>query len=461
MIKQARVFTFATALAVMMLLGAALSTLFVQNAFGEQLEGPLRADPSAYEHVDNEALHAQSLDEMFDGVVFAQANGTSNIVNLNLALSKMTQLQMANDRYGYSYDQFYKALDPNQLDLTVFADLRTSSGLTAAQIDRFIDSVDKGRTGMLHGLGSAFIEAESTYHVNAAYLVAHAILETGWGTSDLSKGFDYNGVDGLGDSGKRYPAGRYYNFFGIGAFDSSPLSGGRSKAVQEGWSSPRLAVLGGAKWIASNYIYRSTYAQPTLYAMKWDYARASAEGSCWHEYCTGYTWHTQIASLMQQCYSKVGIDPTYNYILPKYTDVSVPDTNSRAMYRLYNPNSGEHFYTLNVGEKENLVSLGWNDEGIGWRAPKTSNQPVYRLYNRYGGEHHYTLSASERDALVAAGWNDEGIGWYSADSSGTPLYRQYNPNAFANNHNYTTSRYEFDHNIGLGWRDEGIAWYGL
>ena len=35
------------------------------------------------------------------------------------------------------------------------------------------------------------------------------------------------------------------------------------------------------------------------------------------------------------------------------------------MYRLYIPNSGEHFYTANAAENDFLVSVGWNDEGIG------------------------------------------------------------------------------------------------
>lgn len=32
------------------------------------------------------------------------------------------------------------------------------------------------------------------------------------------------------------------------------------------------------------------------------------------------------------------------------------------MHRLYNPNSGEHFYTSNVGEKDDLISFGWRYE---------------------------------------------------------------------------------------------------
>ena len=131
------------------------------------------------------------------------------------------------------------------------------------------------------------------------------------------------------------------------------------------------------------------------------------------------------------------------------------------MYRLYNINSGEHFYTSNAGERNTLITLGWRYEGIGWTAPSYSNTPVYRLYNRYGGEHHYTMSAGERDVLINAGWDYEGIGWYSDDNQTVPLYRQYNPNAYSNNHNYTTSLGENNYLVSIGWRDEGVAWYGV
>lgn len=131
------------------------------------------------------------------------------------------------------------------------------------------------------------------------------------------------------------------------------------------------------------------------------------------------------------------------------------------MFRCYNPNSGEHFYTSNFIEVTTIVNVGWNYEGVGWYAPATSNTPVYRLYNQYGGEHHYTTSEAERDMLVEAGWTFEMVGWYSDDSRTVPLYREYNPNAFANNHNYTTSGGEHNYLISLGWRDEGIGWYGI
>lgn len=133
------------------------------------------------------------------------------------------------------------------------------------------------------------------------------------------------------------------------------------------------------------------------------------------------------------------------------------------MHRLYNKYTGEHFYTADTDEKNQLVSVGWTYEGIGWNAP-TSGDPVYRLYNSYvlGGDHHYTLNKAERDALVVYGWTYEGVGWYSADKEGgVPLYRQYNPYATTGTHNYTADKDENDHLVSVGWKEEGIGWYGV
>ena len=133
-----------------------------------------------------------------------------------------------------------------------------------------------------------------------------------------------------------------------------------------------------------------------------------------------------------------------------------------AMYRLYNPNSGEHFYTANEKEKDNVVAAGWNYEGVAWYAPLTSKLPVYRVYNPNAGDHHYSLSKKECDNLVSLGWKYEGIAWYSDEAEGTVLYRLYNPNCKgAGAHHYTMSKNEKENLITAGWKDEGTAWYGV
>ncbi len=139
---------------------------------------------------------------------------------------------------------------------------------------------------------------------------------------------------------------------------------------------------------------------------------------------------------------------------------------TQVMYRAYNPNSGEHFYTAHYSEIENIVAAGWLYEGEAWTAPVASATPVYRLYS--GTDHHYTTSTVERDHLISVGWSDEGIGWCSDDAQGVGLHRLFNPNvdptAWRNNsgsHHYTTSDVERDHLVGIGWRYEDFGWYGV
>ena len=137
------------------------------------------------------------------------------------------------------------------------------------------------------------------------------------------------------------------------------------------------------------------------------------------------------------------------------------DEDGVEMYRLYNPNSGEHFYTSVSSERVNLVSKGWRYEGVGWVAPESSKAPVYRLYNPNAGDHHYTTDMAERDELAEIGWNYEGVGWYSDTEKTVAVYREYNPNAETGSHNFTTSADE-DRQLGAsGWDREGVAWYAL
>ena len=135
-------------------------------------------------------------------------------------------------------------------------------------------------------------------------------------------------------------------------------------------------------------------------------------------------------------------------------------TSGITMWRLYNPNSGEHFYTGNLYEAKQVAKAGWNWEGVGWVAP-SSGEPVYRLYNPNAGDHQYTLHAAERDMLVTVGWNYEGIGWYSDTNKTVALLRQYNPNARAGSHNFTVNTQEKNMLVQAGWKDEGIGWYGV
>ncbi len=287
-----------------------------------------------------------------------------------------------------------------------------------------------------------------------------------------------------------------YNFYNIGANtgirDGLSWASSTSEKNNYGrpWDTPYKSIFYGAAYIANNYI---SVGQDTLYTQKFDIIPNG--GLYNHQYMSNVQAPKSEASKIYSNYKSIdALDSSFVFIIPVYRNMpvnvcSLPAASSspnlaadtdpvnpgsvvanpmsslqtgdrNIIYRLYNPNSGEHFYTSNYSEKTNLVSLGWNYEGIGWYAPLESSTPVYRLYNKNGGEHHYTASVTERDRLVSLGWNYEGVGFNSDDAQGVPIYRQYNPNAFANNHNFTASRTENDRLVSYGWRYEGVGWYG-
>lgn len=214
----------------------------------------------------------------------SSADKQSNLAKLPAALNPNT--------YAFGDDEFYQ--------LAILSN--GYSGVSASALNSFINTY--GSSGKLAGQGAAFVQAAQTYGVNEVYLLAHAILESGWGKSSLAMGYYYDGKTKV--NGKYYPAGTYYNFFGIGAYDTSPLSGGRALAIKEGWNTPAKAIVGAAKWIKSNYLANSYGPQNTLYLMKWDIYNAVNSGTPWCQYATGVQWATSIASVMANGYEYCG-----------------------------------------------------------------------------------------------------------------------------------------------------------
>lgn len=136
-------------------------------------------------------------------------------------------------------------------------------------------------------------------------------------------------------------------------------------------------------------------------------------------------------------------------------------TGSRlAIFRVYNPNSGEHLFTPRLSERDLLVNLGWKDEGTACYVPyepHSNKNYAYRLYNPNVGDHHYTINFAEVQNLVKLGWQEDHIGFYTADE-GEPMYRLYNPNVKVGFHHFTMSETERAALIKAGWQAEGIAY---
>lgn len=183
----------------------------------------------------------------------------------------------------------------NTTDFFQFLVLSRNAGLHSAEIN---EKVLAGK-GILEGTANAFIEAGQRYNINEVYLIAHAIHETGNGKSTLAQGVVVNGKT-------------VYNMYGIGAYDSTPVSSGSQFAYNEGWFTPEAAIVGGAKFIADRYI---NSGQDTLYKMKWD--PEDIDTRYRKQYATHVSWAVLQTSRIKNIY-----DMLENYVIvfeiPKY-----------------------------------------------------------------------------------------------------------------------------------------------
>lgn len=131
--------------------------------------------------------------------------------------------------------------------------------------------------------------------------MSHALLETGYGTSRLSNGILVTEVDG-----KQVEPRVVYNVFGINALDSNPDKYGSEYVYKQGWFTLEDAIIGGTKFISSNYINNSNIKQDTLYKMRWNPDKPAT-----HQYATDVAWAykqiSNIKKLFDKCLNAVKI----------------------------------------------------------------------------------------------------------------------------------------------------------
>ena len=168
--------------------------------------------------------------------------------------------------------KYYSADGMNFENFTVenpflFRDLRKPSNYTAEELDK-VYSLMNIKGSRLAGKGAIFKEAEERYQINALYLIAQSALESSWGRSQIAK--DKN------------------NFFGIGAYDTTPYDSAKSfDDVDKG-------ILAAAKWIRENYIDNGrTYLGNKSSGMNVLYA-------------SDPYWGEKIASIMMRINSQLG-----------------------------------------------------------------------------------------------------------------------------------------------------------
>ena len=134
-------------------------------------------------------------------------------------------------------------------------------GINANQINNWIRA--KAPNSPFNGQGQVFIEAQKQSGLDARYILAHAALESAWGSSRIAR--------------------TYHNYFGINAYDSNP-----DNAKKNSNRSLQAGIINGAVWIKEHYYNRG---QKTLYAMNHD-----KNG---HNYASDKAWGDKIANIMK------------------------------------------------------------------------------------------------------------------------------------------------------------------
>lgn len=216
----------------------------------------------------------------------------------DMTIDEMVDMQMeaspttfTNEVLSADADSVEQFVNPENLvlgyDKYQFMDLGMSNKVDADTLGMYLNG-----KGVLSGMGGEFKSAADENNISEVYLVIHACLESGNGTSDLACGVEYNGVT-------------VYNLFGIGAVDNDPVGGGAKYAYEQGWTSVEKAIDGGAEWISKNYINNSRYGQNTLYKMRWN-----PEKPAEHQYATDIEWASKQAKSMSAMFEAF---PTAQY----------------------------------------------------------------------------------------------------------------------------------------------------
>lgn len=225
---------------------------------------------------------------------------------------------------------------------TIRSNLLHNPGVTAAQMDNYIASIYP--TSPLVGHSQMWIDAGNKYGIDSVFLMNLAILESGWGFSDIARD-------------KK-------NLYGWQAYDTDPY----------GYAMSFPSFEAGTDYVAGKIkeLYLTpgapyyTYYGPTLEGMNVNYA-------------TSQTWRFSIARLMNEFASTI---PGYNFppILDQYgvifTDVDTPST-------------------MFAGQLYSATVRMWNIGKLTWLASDPTN-PVHLSYHWYDSNGNLVLWDGER-----------------------------------------------------------------
>ncbi|MEI5913474.1 S-layer homology domain-containing protein [Bacillus albus] len=206
-------------------------------------------------------------------------------------LTAKTDMFQPNSNNTLEGKEIIAATSYEDLNLTV------ASNITAQEIDSFI--AEYHPDSPLVGHGQDFINAQNQYGVNAHYLAAHAILESGYGKSEI--------------------AYRKHNLFGLRAYDWDPFKYAKYLPTYGD------SIAYNANYVRERYLEEDGmhYNGPTLAGMNVKYA--SDKG-----------WAGKIANIMERIKPFRAEDYTSAKKLPKNPEtLDVEALSNKIPYNIY------------------------------------------------------------------------------------------------------------------------------
>lgn len=161
-------------------------------------------------HENDKPIHAMSEEELTAYIESVSPTLTFDSEGNNLYLSQLTQEELfENARLMEEELQRLKKLEEERLEaLKTYIYVNTNNLLQASNVTvEHLRPILAG-TG-LEGTESAYIDAEKTYGVNALFIMAITVHESGWGTSWLSQ--NKNNVTGYQAYPGREREARYFD----------------------------------------------------------------------------------------------------------------------------------------------------------------------------------------------------------------------------------------------------------
>lgn len=209
----------------------------------------------------------ESINKKFDSMIETQEKirEKSDTVEKHLMFfeSQVSNLAVRLERLEVHQKKVTFNGNTDSLVFNIDTDLKSAPTITAEQMNLIInywDSVAGGGTPFVNK-GQVFIDAAKKTGFNPIYILAHAGIESGWGTS--------------------YLAQTRGNYFGIGAFDSNPdMAYDLGDSVEEG-------IIAGALWINENF---------------YNAGAISLAGMQAYGYASNAEWPYQIAYVISRSY---------------------------------------------------------------------------------------------------------------------------------------------------------------